>query len=76
MASLLRELKTLIRRHLTIARDVVGYDLAAMSLIAKISQQRKQNFSVGDTSAPVDIWAGMGLGSDVAAALQSSKRKR
>ena len=52
---------------------MVGYDLAAMKLITRASEERRRAFAPIDHE-PVDIWAGMGLGSDVAAALQSRKR--
>ena len=75
MAVPLRELRRLIRQRVKETRDIVGYDLAAMKMITRAAQERKEAFApIGQE--PVDIWAGLGLGSDVAAALQSRGRKR
>jgi hypothetical protein len=77
MAIPLRELRRLIRLRLAEDRDVVGFDLAALRLISRVANDRKNSFLVHDQSQPKDIWAGMGLGSDVAAALEGrSKNKR
>ena len=77
MAIPLRELRRLIRLRLAEDRDVVGFDLAALRLISRVANDRKNSFLVHDQSQPEDIWAGMGLGSDVAAALEGrSKHKR
>jgi len=55
-------------------RDIIGYDMAAMKLISRVAIEKQQSMSAID-QAPVDVWAGMGLGSDVAAALQSRGRR-
>jgi hypothetical protein len=76
MAIPLRELRRLIRLRLAEDRDVVGFDLAALRLISRVANDRKNSFLIHDPQ-PKDIWAGMGLGSDVAAALEGrSKNKR
>jgi hypothetical protein len=76
IATPLRELRRLIRLRLAEDRDVVGFDLAALRLISKVANDRKDSFLIHD-SQPKDIWAGLGLGSDVAAALEGrSKNKR
>jgi len=69
----LRELRRLIRLRLTESRDKIGFNLAALRRIAIIHQQNKATFT-GDE--PHDIWAGLGLGSDVAAALQSRRQNQ
>ena len=71
----LRELKRLIRKRLGEARDMIGYDIAALKVIARVAHERKLAMAPIQEN-PVDIWAGLGLGSDVAAALQSRSRKR
>jgi U3 small nucleolar RNA-associated protein 12 len=71
----LRELRRLLRIRLAEARDMVGYNLAAMKLIQKAAQNRKQGF-FDEKSQSNDIWAGLGLGSDVAAALEGKKKAR
>jgi len=75
MAPPLRELRRLIRIRLSESRDVVGFDLAALKLISKAANERKQSFVGGDQSGK-DIWADLGLGSDVAAALEGRSKKR
>jgi len=75
MAPPLRELRRLIRTRLAETRDVVGFDLAALKLISKAANERKQSFVGADQSAK-DIWADLGLGSDVAAALEGRSKKR
>ena len=75
MAPPLRELRRLIRTRLAEARDVAGFDLAAMKLISRAANERKQSFVGGDESVK-DIWAGLGLGSDTAAALEGRPSKR
>lgn len=74
MAPPLRELRRLIRIRLAEARDVVGFDLAALKLISKVANDRKQ-FLTSEHAQPTDIWAGLGLGSDVAAALEGRSKK-
>jgi hypothetical protein len=71
----LRELRRLIRLRLGEARDVVGYDIAALKLIARVARERQHSFAP-IAEEVVDVWAGMGLGSDVAAAMQARGRKR
>lgn len=83
MAPALRELRRWVRRRVSEIRDVVGFDLAALRIISKAAQERKQKsmFIAGDNNTAVEanneIWGGMGLGSDLAAALEGrSKKKR
>jgi hypothetical protein len=71
----LRELKRLIRIRLSEMRDVAGFDLAALKFIAKVSSERKLSHSK-DEAQIKDIWADLGLGSDVAAALEGRSKRR
>jgi hypothetical protein len=71
----LMELRRLIRRRLSEMRDMIGYDLAALRLTGRVATDRKQLFNVGGGQAS-DVWAGMGFGSDVAAALEGRTKKR
>ena len=71
----LRELKRLIRCRVSEMRDVTGVDLAALKLIAKAAHDRRRDKSFGAASSETDIWAGLGLGSDVAAALEGKTRR-
>ena len=75
MRTPLRELKRLLRRRLSEAKDVIGFDLAAMKLVCKVSNDRKHSISDG-LNTKTDVWAGLGLGSDVAAALEGRSKKR
>ena len=58
------------------ARDRVGYDIAALRLISQTAQARKASFLTNDNTENVDVWAGLGLGSDVAAALSGRPNKK
>jgi len=69
----LRELRRLLRERLTESRDAIGFNLAALRAVGRTAAARKERFLPLDGS-PKDIWAGMGLGSDLAAALESRRR--
>ena len=77
-----RELKRWIRIRVMEIRDVTGFDIAALKLLSKAaataSNHRNHNFYFGDypTMTTTDIWAGLGLGSDVAAALEGRPNRR
>jgi hypothetical protein len=73
-APLLRELRRLVHLRLKDARDTVGYNLAACRLIGRIAKERRDNKMLF-TMPSTDIWAGLGLGSDVASALEGKTRK-
>ena len=75
MAPLLRELRRLLKLRLEEARDTIGYNLAACRLIGRIAKDRK-DAKMPTTPQAADVWAGLGLGSDVAAALEGSSKKR
>jgi hypothetical protein len=68
MVTPLRELRQLVRMRLAEDRDTVGFNLAALRAIAKVVQENKTSYFNPDENQ-TDIWAGLGLGSDVAAAL-------
>lgn len=77
MAVPLRELRRLVRMRLAEDRDTVGFNLAALRVIAKAVQENKTSYFNTDDKQGDDIWAGLGLGSDVAAALeQKGGRKK
>ena len=75
MATPLHELRSLIRLRLGECRDVAGFDLAALRLICKVAHDRNSSF-INHDSEPKKVWAGLGLGSDVAAALEGRPGKR
>jgi hypothetical protein len=72
----LRELRRLIRLRLAESRDIVGFNLAGLKMVARIANDRKQSFLDYEDNQSKDIWAGLGLGSDVAAALEQKSRRR
>jgi hypothetical protein len=76
LATPLRELRRLVRLRLSESRDAVGFNLAALRAIAKVAQDRKSAFFVAEEPDGNAVWAGMGLGSDVAAALEKKDRVR
>lgn len=74
MITPLQELRRLLRRCVSETRDVVGFDLAALKVISRVANDRKHTFIDGEAKVK-DIWAGLGLGSDVAAVLQGNSNK-
>lgn len=75
MAVPLRELGRLVRLRLTESRDMVGYNLAALRAIARSAQSKKDSYLTYDDDKGNDIWAGLGLGSDLAAAVEGKRRR-
>jgi hypothetical protein len=71
----LRELRRLARLRLRESRDAVGFNLAALRAISRVANERKMSYFVPDHTE-TDVWAGLGLGSEVAAALQSRGRSK
>ena len=69
LATPLRELKRLVKLRLAEIRDTVGFNQAALRTIAKVANDRKNSYFVPNNDGQ-NIWAGLGLGSDVAAALE------
>jgi hypothetical protein len=87
----LRELQRWTRQRLVEIRDVAGLDMAALKMVSKIVNEKRDmatNNMFGDdpssinastihtTKGGVDVWAGLGLGSDVAAALEGRRAAR
>jgi hypothetical protein len=71
----LRELRRLVRLRLRDARDVIGFNLAALRTVGKVASDRRATYFVPEESSD-NVWAGLGLGSDVAAALESNGKSR
>jgi hypothetical protein len=59
----------LVKLRLAEIRDTVGFNQAALRAIGKVANDRKNSYYVPDNDGK-NIWAGLGLGSDVAAALE------
>ena len=76
MAPLIRELRRLVRMRLSEVRDTCGYNIAACRMIGRIAREQKDSKMLSIAPATTDVWAGLGLGSDVAAALEGTARKR
>ena len=74
----LRELRRLIKERIGESRNTVGYNLAAMRAVAKLIKEHKEAYYIHDDNNAdrKDIWAGLGKGSDVAAALSGRGSKR
>lgn len=71
----LRELRRLLKEQLEDSRDTIGFNLAALRAVARTNASRKESYLDYDADKETkDVWAGMGLGSDVAAALQSRRK--
>lgn len=75
MASALRELRTLLKRRLMESRDRIGLNLAAMKAITRAANEKKSAFIINEAPTQ-NVWEGLGLGSDIAAALQGRTNKR
>jgi len=75
MASALRELRTLLKRRLMESRDRIGLNLAAMKAITRAANEKKSAFIINEAPTQ-NIWEGLGLGSDISAALQGRTNKR
>ena len=72
----LRELRRLLRERLAESRDTVGFNLAALRAVARTHASKKESYLSYNNDETKDIWAGMGLGSDLAAALESRRPAR
>jgi len=70
MAIPLRELRRLLKLRLSEARDAIGYNMAAIRIISKVSSDYKSRYHIPDDFAKKDVFGGLGVGSDMAAALQ------
>ncbi len=70
MSTPLRELRRLVKQRLAEARDTIGYNLAAINIISKVAREHKSRYHIPDEFAKKDVFGGLGLGSDTAAALQ------
>ena len=70
MAVPLRELRRLLRIRLMEARDTIGYNLAAIRITSNLAKEHKERFHIPEESSKVDVFAGMGLGSELAAEIQ------
>lgn len=68
------ELGRLIHSRLAELRDALGINISAMKMIGSLAKARKDAFNTSEK--PTDVWAGLGLGSNQAALLQSNKRKK
>lgn len=69
----LRELQRLIKYRLSEARDTVGYNLAAMRMIAKVSAEHKSRYHIPSHENGQHVFGNLGLGSAEAEALQKKK---
>jgi len=73
LATPVRELRKLIKIRLEESRNTFGFNLVALKAITKLAHEQKNNLT---TETKTDIWAGMGVGSDIAAALQRTKKRK
>ena len=74
MAVPLRELRRLLKLRLAEARDAIGYNLAAIRIIGKVSSEHKSRYHIPD-AVRTDIFKDLGLGSQMAQDLQRKQRK-
>jgi hypothetical protein len=53
---------------------MVGYNLAALRAVARTSASKMESFLDYSDDQNKDIWSGLGLGSDLAAATEGRRR--
>lgn len=70
----LRELRRLLKLRLAQARDTIGYNLAAIRIINRVSSEHKSRYHIPDDALNKDVFKDLGLGSDVAAAMQKKNK--
>lgn len=70
----LRELRRLLRERLSESRDSIGFNLAALRAVARANASKKESYLNYNSNDQKNIWAGMGLGRDLAACSESQKR--
>jgi U3 small nucleolar RNA-associated protein 12 len=58
----LRELRRLLKLRLGETRDTIGYNMAAMKMVIRASNERKSQYRIPDANEdkPVDIWKDLG----------------
>jgi U3 small nucleolar RNA-associated protein 12 len=69
----LGELRRLLKQRLAEVRDTVGYNLAAIRMVQKLSNEYKNRYHVPDEGFQKDVFKGLGLGSELAETLQRKK---
>lgn len=69
MSIAIRELSKLLRLRLAESRDMIGFNLAALRAIARSAANKKDSFLQYENQGN-DIWAGLGIGSDLAAVVE------
>jgi len=69
----LGELRRLLKQRLAEVRDTVGYNLAAIRMVQKLSTEHKNRYHVPDDGFQKDVFKGLGLGSELAETLQRKK---
>jgi hypothetical protein len=55
------------------SRDSIGFNIAAVRAISKVASERKASYFIPDADNTANVWAGLGLGSDVAAAIENRR---
>ena len=76
MAGTLGRLRRIMRKRLEQRRDECGYNLAASRSVARERKERKEEREGFGEVDQEEIWGKIGLGSDVAAALEGRKRRK
>ena len=69
----IRELSKLVRLRLGESRDTIGFNLAALRAVARSAANKKESFLQYENQSN-DIWGNLGLGSDLAAAVEGRRR--
>lgn len=69
----IRELSKLVRLRIAESRDTIGFNLAALRAVARSAANKKESFLQYENQGN-GVWAGLGLGSDLAAAAEGRRR--
>merc|ERR1712232_873703 len=81
LATPIRELRKLIKARLNENKRLFAFNLIALKSIAKLHQEDKlqRSFIDGDDDGSgkiKDVWGNMGIGSDIAAAIENKHRRK
>lgn len=69
----IQELSKLVRLRLGESRDMIGFNVAAFRAVARSAANKKDSFLQYENQGN-DVWAGLGLGSDLAAAVEGRRQ--
>jgi hypothetical protein len=60
MITPLRELQTLVRKRTTDVRDTIGFNLAAIKMVSRIANEKKNERVTYEEKSMKEIWGELG----------------